>query len=286
MNSIDLKEQPLELDTTLACGQAFRWRRTQDGFWQGVVGDRLVRLRVEDGVLYWKTYPDDDSSLIKDYLRLGDDVRSIYADLSQCDTHLAEQIKRFHGLRLLRQEPSETLFSFMCSAANSINRISAAIEDLAGRYGDFICEENGVCYHAFPDCRRLADADLTASRSLGFRGKNIMSAARQILENGPNWLDSLRDAPYDQAREQLSTLTGVGLKIADCVCLFALDKDESVPVDTHVRQLAHRLFLPEIDTKSMTVGLYYTIAQVFRDRYGNRAGWAQQFLYYEDLLRA
>ena len=32
-------------------------------------------------------------------------------------------------------------------------------------------------------------------------------------------------------RAELLEIRGVGAKIADCVCLFSLDKDEAVPVD-------------------------------------------------------
>ncbi len=65
----------------------------------------------------------------------------------------------------------------------------------------------------------------------------------------------------------------------------ALDKDEAVPVDTHVRQLAHRLFLPELKAKTITDNVYKCISCTFGSRYGKYAGWAQQFLFYEDLLR-
>ncbi|CAJ0942441.1 unnamed protein product [Ranitomeya imitator] len=57
---------------------------------------------------------------------------------------------------------------------------------------------------------------------------------------GPDWLDTLRLAPYEEAKSALCALPGVGAKVADCVCLMALDKPEAVPVDTHVWQIAKR----------------------------------------------
>ncbi|NLN76328.1 MAG: 8-oxoguanine DNA glycosylase [Armatimonadetes bacterium] len=286
MQTISLDGQPLDLDTTLSCGQAFRWRRREDGLWQGVIGDRFVELGVKGDTLSYRTFPDGGDELVRDYLRLSDDVKYIYAYLQNRDRRLAAQIQRFYGLRLLRQPPNETLISFMCSAANNISRISNSIEALARHYGKLICERDGVCYYAFPSCERLAEADdISRLCSLGFRGENIKNAARAILERGEDWLIDLRGQPYDEAREQLMSLNGVGAKIADCVCLFALDKDEAAPVDTHVRQLAQRLFLPGLNTKSMTDGVYRAIVKAFRDRYDGLAGWAQQFLYYEDLLR-
>lgn len=288
LERIDLQGQPLNLDLTLTCGQAFRWRKSENGVWRGVVCDKLMELIVEDDHLLWRTYPSNGEALVRDYLRLADDVNAIYAALSVDDPHLAKLIKEYHGIRLLRQDPSETLLSFVCSAANSIPRIMAAIEALSQKFGDLICEVDGSCYYAFPRVEVLANADriaLEQTAVLAFRGANLKSVAQQILDKGEGWLMSLRGASYSETRNELISLRGIGSKIADCVCLFALDKDESVPVDTHVKQLAERLFLPQMKAKSITDGVYKLICEEFIRRYGKYAGWAQQFLYYEDLLR-
>lgn len=288
MERLGLDGQPLDLELTLNCGQAFRWRAIGDGVWRGVVRDKLIELAMDGDDLLWRTYPTHDRALVEDYLRLHDDVTSIYADLSSRDPHLGRLIGRFHGIRLLRQDPTETVLSFVCSAANSIPRIMAAIEALSMLYGDLVCEHEGTCYYTFPVISRLAEADpdaLFSTESLGFRGPNLKSVARQVIERGEDWLTSLRSVSYPEARAQLMLLRGVGMKIADCVCLFSLDKDEAVPVDTHVRQLAQRLWMPELTTKTITDSVYRRVTQAFAERYGPLAGWAQQFLYYEDLLR-
>lgn len=288
MEKIDLQGQPLDLDLTMSCGQAFRWRKRRDGTWSGVVRDKLVELDIRDGTLYWRTSPHSDQALVEDYLRLNDDVDAIYAVLSDMDDHLASLIDRFRGLRILRQDPTETLFSFVCSAANNIPRIMNAVEELAVTYGNLVCELGGLCYYAFPISEVIAGADPTPlhdTKTLGFRGRLIKGVAKELLMRGDNWLPSLRNASYSEAKSSLVELPGVGSKIADCVCLFSLDKDEAVPIDTHIRQIAHKLFLPELKTKTLTDGVYRCITNVFSQRYGKYAGWAQQFLYYEDLSR-
>lgn len=289
MNIYDLGGQPIDLDYTMTCGQAFRWRKQSDGTWSGVVRDRLIELRVEDGMLLWHTYPENDEELIVDYLRLRDDVGAIYDTLSDFDPYLAQQIERFYGLRLLRQDPYETLLSFICSAANSIPRIMKAVETLSAKYGQLVCEKEHVCYYAFPAVVQFAEADrqeLERTESLHFRGANLKTVAQQIRDRGEGWLMRLRNVSYSEAKAELLTIRGVGAKIADCVCLFSLDKDEAVPVDTHVKQLAQRLFLPEITAKSITDAVYRRIVAAFEQRYDRYAGWAQQFLYYDDLLRS
>ena len=61
-----------------------------------------------------------------------------------------------------------------------------------------------------------------------------------MKERPKGWLECLRDLPYSEAHSALLELTGVGAKVADCVCLMGLDKLEAVPVDTHVWQIAVR----------------------------------------------
>ncbi|MCE5324169.1 hypothetical protein LLG46_12760 [bacterium] len=287
MEKIDLQGQPLDLDLTMTCGQAFRWHK-RGGVWSGVVKDKLMELDIKDGSLLWRTYPHSDRPLVEEYLRLNDDVNAIYAELGKSDPHLAELTERFHGLRLLRQDPTEALFSFVCSAANNIPRIMGAVETLAVTYGELVCELGGSCYYAFPTPEAIASADPAAlhnNKALGFRGRLVRNVALEIVKRGSGWLSSLREASYADDKQVLLELPGVGPKIADCVCLFSLDKDEAVPVDTHVRQLAHRLFLPDLKARTITDNVYRCISCTFGSRYGKYAGWAQQFLYYEDLMK-
>jgi len=288
VEKIGLGGQPLDLNLTLGCGQAFRWRKREDGVWSGVVRNRLMEFAIDGHDLLWRTYPAADPELVADYLRLSDDVNAVYSRLSAIDPHLADLIRCYPGMRFLRQDPAEALLSFVCSAANSIPRIMAAIDALSIEYGDLVCEKENACYYTFPVIERLAAADpdaLFATAGLGFRGPNLKLVARQVLERGEGWLMSLRSMPYAEAREELMLIRGVGRKIADCVCLFALDKDQAVPVDTHVRQLAQRLWMPDLTAKSITDATYRRITEAFAERYGELSGWAQQFLFYEDLLR-
>ncbi|MCE5197544.1 MAG: DNA glycosylase [Armatimonadota bacterium] len=288
MQEIDLNGQPLDLALTLTCGQAFRWHQREDGIWSGVVRDKLIELDMRDGMLLWRTYPSDDEPLVRDYLRLADDVTCIYHTLAEMDPHLGELAQRFSGLRLLRQDPTETLLTFICSAANSIPRITAGVAALSVKYGDLVCETEGSCYFTFPHLARLAEADpteLATTESLGFRGPNLKSVAEQVLERGEGWLMSLRGMTYSDAKQMLLEIKGVGQKIADCVCLFSLDKDEAVPVDTHVRQLAQKFFMPDMQAKTITDAVYRRVMEAFEERYGRYAGWAQHLLFYEDLMR-
>lgn len=66
----------LDLDTTLMCGQAFRWTKLGD-WWSGMLGDVLVKIRQEKQFLSVKTSAAISDSKLEDYLRLDDDLGAI-----------------------------------------------------------------------------------------------------------------------------------------------------------------------------------------------------------------
>lgn len=104
-------------------------------------------------------------------------------------------------------------------------------------YGLRLGELDGVQYYDFPPPEKLATAGVEQRlRDLGFgyRAKYIANTARIIAnEKSLEWLHGLRKEPYKVAHEALLQLSGVGPKVADCVCLMSMDKTEAVPVDTH-----------------------------------------------------
>jgi hypothetical protein len=84
VDRIDLHGQPLDLDLTLACGQAFRWRKTDNGTWRGVVRDKLIELAMKDGSLLWRTYPVPDRALLdrKAIARLSATRKALFAKVT------------------------------------------------------------------------------------------------------------------------------------------------------------------------------------------------------------
>lgn len=83
----------------------------------------------------------------------------------------------------------------------------------------------------------------------------------------------------------METLTGVGRKVADCIALFSMDQPQTIPVDTHVFQIAQRFgFVKGAKSQSnLNEKLYHQIGDSFRDVYGPHAGWAHQILFAGDL---
>lgn len=284
--SLEVPPQELRCDVTLVCGQSFRWKPVAQNTWRGVIGSYIVTLRqTVDDVLYHSFPNDDINSLLRDYFHLHIPLAPLYHQWCEADARFAAVAPAFPGLRVLRTEPVECLFSFLCSSANNIPRITRMVDALCRRHGEELAEVDGIGYYRFPTVRALAQASEEELFVLGFgyRARLVVKAARELSERGEEWLYGLREASYEEAHHALTTLPGVGHKIADCVCLFSLDKPQAIPVDTHVWQIAQRDYLPELQARSLTEKVYWQVGDFFRARFGAYAGWAHNVLFAAEL---
>ncbi|CEK17836.1 3-methyladenine DNA glycosylase/8-oxoguanine DNA glycosylase [Chthonomonas calidirosea] len=287
----DCSKSPLHLEATLRTGQSFRWCRDANGVWWGTIESVGVALWQPDGEpygdLYWQTFPEPDLwEVVEDYLQLRTDLESLYCRWSFAEPRLAEVFRAFAGLRVLRQPPEECLFAFLCATTNTVTKIERSVRYLAERYGARICTglDKPATLFAFPSVSALSAVDERDLRAglWGYRAPFVIKTAQKLLQKPQGWLRALRDVPYAEAHEALLEFPGVGPKVADCVCLFALDKWEAVPVDRHIYRLGVRLFLPHFEGRSLTPRLYRAVAEAFRERFGPMAGWAQQTLFYAE----
>ncbi|NXE91488.1 OGG1 lyase, partial [Menura novaehollandiae] len=318
----------LRLDLVLSSGQSFRWWESSPGAWTGVLGGRVWTLRQDGDRLWYTVYGEEDEHeeekrggrpakaakldgaetdrILRDYFQLDVGLSALYRAWGAADPLFRKVADDFPGVRVLRQDPVECLFSFICTSNNHISRITAMIERLCQAFGRRLCCLDARPFHAFPSlsaltgppspcryhchlamassalmslCCAPAGADAEARlRALGFgyRAKFISGSARAIAEGlGTEGLRQLRTAPYAEARKVLCALPGVGAKVADCVCLSSLDKAEAVPVDTHVWHIARQRYGVALGGKSMTPRAYQEIGDFFRGLWGPRAGWAQ-----------
>ena len=275
------------LESTLKCGQAFRWNKIAQNTFRGAYRERLWTLKQEDdrieySVIHAKdqALPTDNShDLLWDYLNLNVDLGTLYTQWCSKDSHFLEIASTFPGIRMLRQDPFENLLCFICSTNNNIGRITKMVNALCTAYGQHIATVEDVAYHDFPKLESLLHDGLEQElRALGFgyRAKFIAHTTRALALLPPTYLHDLRSVPYEEAHTALMGFMGVGAKVADCVALMSLDKTQAVPVDTHVLQIAHRDY--HLRTKDPM-----KIKQFFMDLWGDYAGWAHSILFTADL---
>lgn len=319
---IKCSTRQLNLDVTLTCGQAFRWKKHHSE-WISTFAGRVWCLRQDDdGNLHYRVLndvnnglcspnvdnshtvprsrkrkradnqsvsPRESEEILKDYFQLGVDLEGLYTEWCHADPTFKATANYLPGIRVLRQEPLEALMAFICSSNNNITRISSMVEKLCTMYGTKLLESKEGSFYAFPTAAQMdregVEAELRAA-GFGYRAKYVHGTAKALAARDPMWLQSLRSASYAEAHCQLIEFPGVGAKVADCVCLMALDKAEAVPIDVHVWRMATRHYLPHLRSlKNLSAVAYKEIGDHFRERFGPYAGWAQSVLFTSDLKK-
>jgi len=268
--AFSLSGDGIDLDSTLTGGQSFCWYPAANGRWRGWIGECPCLVWTEADRL-WAEGPGLTMTVVRHYFGLDVPVNEIFATFP-VDPWLERARAFAPGLRILRQEPWETLCNFICSSLKQIVQIQQINHDLRCAFG----EDLGEGRHAFPSARRLAEIsemELRACR-LGFRARHLFVAARQIAR-GEISLERIATLPTEQAREELMRLRGVGAKVANCILLFAYGRAEAFPIDVWVERVLRRLY-------------FHNRARVSPDRmrrfadrhFGPSRGYAQQFLFH------
>lgn len=261
-------------------GQVFLWEKRGDS-WYGIHGEHIVRLTRVDGHVEFVAFP-EDRSCDQRMFRLDDDARSIFGEISR-DSFVRRLVKTYPGLRLMRQEPHQCLFSFVCASNTNIPMIRRMLYNMTRKFGR-PARVDGMEFFAFPSAADINKAGIDELRAcgLGYRTKAIKAAAGAIA-TGQLDFDMLKNATYEEAKKELLQVYGVGNKIADCVLLFSLEKLDAFPIDVWIaRALAdHYKWLHEKKFRDkITPRQYEQLSDSAREYFGRYAGYAQQYLYY------
>jgi len=268
--SLSIFSHGLDLDATLTSGQAFSWKRTTDGKWRGWI-DRHPCLAWSQGDALRVVGPELNRAAVSRYFGLDLPVPEIFATFPS-DPHLDAARAFAPGLRILRQEPWETLCNFICSSLKQIVQIEQINHELRRVFGD----EIGEGLHLFPEPSRLAlatEAKLRACK-LGFRARHLFVAARQIASSEIS-LERVTTLPTAEAREELMRIQGVGEKVANCILLFAYGRMDVFPVDVWVERVLRQLYFhgnPRVK--------HERLCEFAHSHFGPHRGYAQQFLFH------
>ncbi len=257
------------------CGQCFRWIRQEDGSYTGVVQGKVINVKKEnDLIIFDNTNKEDFENIWFDYFDLGRDYGKIKNQLRIMDEYLEKATEFGQGIRILQQDGWEMLISFIISANNRIPMIQRAINNLSEKYGKFIGEYRGKKYYAFPTPEELSKASVEEIRACqtGFRDKYIKSVVDYVSENNVDVL-SYRKLNTDECIKELVKFNGVGPKVADCITLFGMQKYDTFPVDVWVKRVMEEFYVE--DNLSLP-----KIRKFALDKFGDLAGFAQQYLFY------
>lgn len=257
----------INLPLTLDCGQAFRWVDKGDGYFYSVAYSKEATIkRTENGLLFVNGNEEDIRNVWIPYFDLETDHKEITDRLSK-DKFIKSAFEKYGTIRILNQEPFETLCSFIISSCNNIPRIKGIINRLCEAYGD----KTGEGY-SFPDAKTIAvktEEELSFLRA-GYRVPYILDAAKKVAE-GEIDLESIKALSEDDARKELMRIKGVGKKVADCTLLFSLGFTDCYPVDRHIERATKEFYpdgLPAFFSPNSGLAQQYIFSYMLENKQG------------------
>lgn len=261
--------ETIDPDVVFECGQCFRFIKDNKGY-VGVAHGHVLRVRqIGNGISIISTGKDPE--LWRNYFDLGLCYSEIEKKFAE-DAVLSKTISCAKGMRLLNQDPFETIITFIISANNNIGRIRKIVENIC-KYCAKALEFEGKEYYAFPAPEELAEVSEETLRELGagYRAEYIRDTAKRIADGYD--LKRFYTMEYAEAKAELTKLKGIGPKVADCILLFAYNKKNAFPLDVWMKRVLEELygFVPKS----------YAEAERFaEERFGGYAGIAQQYLFH------
>lgn len=222
-------------------GQCFRMKpesyQGTENTYSVIASGRYLELSQEENECTFYCTEEEFEDFWKAYFDLEEDYASYITQINPNDSYLKSAAAFGQGIRILRQDLWEMIVSFLISQQNNITRIRRCIQNICEQYGEERTNVRGEVYYTFPAPEALAglDEDALKACNLGYRSKYVVRTARSITAGDVD-LEAIKKMPYKKAKEELLKLFGVGEKVADCICLFALHHLQAFPVDTHIQQ--------------------------------------------------
>ena len=245
------------------CGQMFRFE------------DKNTHFAVMSSNFNAMVYENDKKSVIiesenikyyENYFDLKNDYGIIKAELIK-NQILKNAIDFGYGIRIAKQDLLETLISFIISANNNIGRIKRTLNLLCQNYG-----ENMGDHFAFPTLSELKkiNQDEWKQMGAGYRANYLCDTISKLDEK---FLENLKTLSTLEAYDELIKLKGIGNKVCECILLFGLQKTNVFPVDVWMDRVCQHYF-------NLTSGTRENKSKTMVERFGNLAGYAQQYLFY------
>lgn len=177
---------------TFSCGQCFRWRALPDGSFEGIAHGRRITVSENGGVVRFGGFPEREERLWRDYFDLDTDYAEYIARLSADET-LSAACRASAGIHILRQDPFETLISFIISQNNNIPRITGIVERLCGLFGEeiapFVQPDEAPERRAIPAEKQLCNA-VSSVGAVAENGGSTAHAApvavNSVVQNAEN----------------------------------------------------------------------------------------------------
>jgi N-glycosylase/DNA lyase len=277
VKSFSIPAEDFDLELTMTCGQTFCWHRTQ-GELYGEGSSKFYTFRegkaliVEQNGSELEVETELSRKDVEKALGLHHDLDEVFGRFPE-DKRLDKARKELWGLRIVQDEFFPCLISYLCSPQMRIPRIKKMHNEIAREYGS-VEEVNGQELLRFPTQKELSRASEDELRELGigYRAKYIAETLK-ILDTEFEH-EEMEEMSYNEAREYLKKLYGVGDKVADCVLLFSKGFYEAYPLDTWALKVAQKHY-PEHHSDD-----YDEASENLRKHFGEYSGYAQEYIFH------
>ncbi|MBO83301.1 MAG: hypothetical protein CL506_02930 [Actinobacteria bacterium] len=267
-------EETIDLRNTLDAGQSFMWQDISERgkiIFEGYFED--IKLQLEQNkknisvTVFTDNYDANFNFRLQKYLgEPSNKIQGFEALLN--DKIIYPVIKKYPGLRILKQDPWEATIGFITSSCSNLPRIKKHMTQLRKVTGGIFPKPEDILYLGEDDLRKLG---------FGFRSPYIINAANIILNENLSF-DHLKKVSYEIALNDLLKIHGVGRKIADCILAYSLDKTDSFPVDRHV--LSGLIKWYGLPKKTNPV----FASNFARKKFGHLSSYAQQYIFHRQRL--
>lgn len=276
-----------DLRQIAASGQCFRMTENEPGQFTVISRGRVLTVS-QEGDSFCFSCGEEEFPFWEEYFDLNADYGLIQAAVSPKDPYLQAAAKAGQGIRILRQDPWEMIITFVISQQKTIPMIREAVERLSARYGSPIPGTEGRAF-AFPTPEQLnqASTEQLLELKLGYRAKYIKRLCEDAVSKALD-LDKLTRMSYGEAMSYLTGFYGIGVKVANCICLFGLHHIDAFPVDTWIQKILMREYYPKHPRRYAALPksrLYPAIVQDFFGQYRGCAGVMQQYIFYYERFR-
>ncbi len=266
----EIEALDFDLALTLDSGQVFHWESCGSGY-AGMIGDRAVYVEQQSGRLLISR---GAVGAVGKYFALDHPLPDI-CNSFPADPAMSAARDYCRGLRIIRQPIWECLATFITSSMKQVAHIRQMSRALRQRFGERLTLGTIELY-VFPSAKRLAHVPEVELRNcaLGYRAKNLLLTAKRV-SSGEADLHSWRELPDDELRARLCELPGVGLKVANCVMLFAYERLRAFPIDVWIERVLTQQYFPRRRKMRLQE------LRAFCDSYfGEHGGYAQQYLFH------
>lgn len=261
-------------------GQAFRIHDIDETHAELVAFGKYLQIADLGGSSFAFSCSENEFSAIwAAYFDLDRDYAGVAGSIDPKDGYLKDAAAFSKGIRILRQEPFETVISYIISQRRSIPSITTSVERISALCGKKITVPKLKPpfvkplkneYFAFPFPSELASLpfEKLEGTGVGYRAPYIAQAAAGFNEGkiDPHSLSLLND---DALYRVLTSMYGVGTKVANCVMLFAFARTNRFPVDVWIKRIVDRYYGGSFDCA----------------KYPDTAGIMQQFMFYYERRR-